>query len=205
MVTGVEDTKTSIYKLAGSQEQSYCSTSDPHRITVLQMKHALDYRNMKQYDEFRNHYRKAVKRNYPLHIFPEFAVAGDREKNAFVQGYVYGLITRRGPVFYCDNPEGSPVQLNRSGQGLSDAQWTLARARKGKLIEHEERQVEQKLYGPSVTDEERKKLFEQAREKLGRLNLAGEDADADNQLLAGELDEVLDAHLKKLEKELATS
>jgi hypothetical protein len=203
MVTGIEDTQESIYQLAGTQEQSFCSTGDPHRITVLQMKHALDYRNMTQYDEFRNNYRKAVRRNHPLHIFPEFAAAGDREKNAFVQGYVYGFITRRGPVFYCDGPDGKPVQLNKASQGLADVLWTFARDRRGHLIEYVEKQVEQKLYGLDVTDEKRRELFEQAREKAGHLNLVGEDTDADSQLLADELEEALEAHLHKLERELA--
>jgi hypothetical protein len=201
-VTGVEDTKTSIYQLAGTREQSFCSTSDPHRITVLQMKHALDYRNIKQYDEFRSNYRKAVRRNYPLHVFPEFAVAGDREKNAFVQGYVYGFITRRGPVFYCEGPDGKPIQLNKASQGLSDVLWTFAREHRGELVEHMETEVEQKLYGVDVSDEERRKLFEEARETAGRLNLVGDEADVDSQLLADELEEALDAHLRKLERDL---
>lgn len=197
MITGVEDTKTSIYKLTSTQEQSYCSTGDPHRITVLQMKHALDYRHMKQYDELLNSYRKAVKRNHPLHIFPEFAV-GYREKNAFVQGYVYELITHRGPVFYCDAPDGQQMQLNKASQGLSDALWTFAHEQGGKLVEYIERAIEQKLYGVTVTDEDRKKLLAQVREKVSRLHLVGENADVDDQLLATELEEILEMHLKRL-------
>jgi len=205
MVTGVEDAQQSIYQLAGTQEQSLCSTGDPHRITVLQMKHALDYRYTKQYSEFRDNYRKAILRGYPLHIFPEFSVVGGREKNVFIQGLVYGFITRRGPIFYCIGVDGNPAQLNKTGQDLRDVLWNFARERRGKLVELVESEIEKKLYGPTVTDDERRTLFEAAREKVGNLNLVKKEADTDSQLLATELGDALEAHLKPIAKELGIS
>ncbi len=202
LVTGVEDARSTIYKFLGARELNFCSTGDPHRITVLKMKHALDYRYTKQYSEFRHNYRKAILQGYPLHIFPEFSAVGEREKNIFIQGLVYGFITCREPIFYCTGADGNLVQLNKTGQNLSDVLWNFARERRGKLVEFVESEIEKKLYGPTVTDDERCTFFEEAREKVGDLNLVKEETDADSQFLAMELEEALETHLKSIAKKL---
>jgi hypothetical protein len=99
-VIGIEDTKTSIYPLSGDRRQIYCSTGDPHRITVLQTRHALNYRDMKRYGQFSNSYRRAVQRGYPLHIFPGFATYADRKRESYSTHETGETSRKRLPLRY---------------------------------------------------------------------------------------------------------
>ena len=197
-VTGVEDTQISIYPARTREGESYCSTGDKHAITVLKMKHGLAYRNMAQYPSYRDYYKAALSKRWPVHIFPEFSLGDQRSRKAFILGHAYGFISRRGPLYYCQAADGGePVRLNSPEEGLFDAAWRFTHDEE--LADTTEKRVEDHLYGPDVSDEARGQILEKVKPFLKRLEFHVREEDVKSELLADELRKTLEKHVRDLE------
>lgn len=154
LVTGVKDTKESIYKGATNLMRSYCSTNNPHLLTVLQMQHGLDYRHMSQIGSYEASYRTALKQNRSPHVFPEFNFGSSDEQKWFALSFAHGILERRGPFWVMPDPNGGEELVLAERGTVADAVWNAVHSDK-KLIAFLKSRVDAQVWDKSVTKQQR--------------------------------------------------
>lgn len=121
VVIGVQDREQSIYKNSTSADQLLVSTFDPHNITVLQTKHGVPLFALTQYRDFKAAHDHIMKTGTkPLYVFPEVRPGGEKAKQVFALGLVYGFIFKSGSFYHVlpADPAYQPTQL---AQGMGEA------------------------------------------------------------------------------------
>jgi hypothetical protein len=78
---------------------------------------------MSQFNAYLTAYRRALQKNWPVHIFPEFNF-GDREsKRAFILAYAHGLISKYGTEYLYAGDAKDEEEIPLGSTGLRDAVW----------------------------------------------------------------------------------
>ncbi len=200
-VTGVKDTKETIYKGTTSQMRSYCSTNNPHLLTVLQMQHGLDYRHMSQIASYEANYRAALKQNRTPHIFPEYNFGSNEDQKWFALGVAYAIAERRGPFWIMPDPDGGEeITLAERGT-LADAVWKAVHFEK-KLILFLKNQVNAKMWDKSVTKPQRLSALKQLKRFQSSFDWKSANTDLESEWLADKFKAYVDEHIKEVEEYL---
>jgi len=132
-ITGVENTQKSIFSTKVRKVgEDFVSTGDRHTITVLRMEHGLAFKTMSQYDTYLNAYAQAMRKDWPIHVFPEFNYGTKKDKRIFIVAYAYGFIRKIGARYvYVPDEGGQEIPLTEKSdtRGLLDAVWRFANNR----------------------------------------------------------------------------
>ena len=198
-VTGVKDTKDSIYKGATSQMRSYCSTNNHHMLTVLQMQHGLDYRHMSQISSYEANYRSALRQNRSSHIFPEYIFGSSDDQKWFALALAHGISERRGPFWVTPDPSGEGEIILAERGTLADALWNAVHSEK-KLVAFLKRQVNAKMWDKSVTKQQRLSSLKQLNRFQSSFDWKSLNADLESEWLADRFKAFVDEHIKEVEE-----
>ena len=206
-VIGVEDTAKSIFKGQGSASRSYCSTSDAHMITVLQMTHGLDFRHMSQIRTYEANYKAALRQGRSPHVFPEFDYGSDDDHKWFALGVAFGLIERRGPFWIIQNPnpedsEDDEIFLAEHGS-LADAVWRFNNWPRTGLINFVQERVNVTMWGKTVAKEERRNQLKSLQHFRSEFEWLGNDESIESEWIKERFDSILDAYIRETEDYLA--
>ncbi len=121
IVIGVYDRERSTYKDITQQSQQLTSTFDPHQLTVLQTNHGVPLFALTQFRDFKQAHDYVMRQGLkPLYVFPEVRPGGEKAKQYFALGVVYGYIFKSGVYYHIIplDPGYQPIQL---AQGMAES------------------------------------------------------------------------------------
>ena len=192
-ITGVENTQKSIFSTKVTKVgEDFVSTRDKHAITVLRMEHGLAFETMSQYETYLNAYRQVMKRNWPVHVFPEFNYGTEKAKQAFILAYAYGFIKKIGAryVYMIEGGQERPI-TEKSDRGLADAVWRFVNDQE--LVNSVAERIE--TYEEAVERQDEKKLVEALESFAKQLTFSDSDS-----VLGEELKRLLQKHIEEVKR-----
>lgn len=115
-VLGVPDESHSIYH---RRAKTLVSTGNPARITAFVAHVGVAHTAIQQWDSYQTAYEQA-RGHTPLHILPQFQANGERARQTFALGSIFGFIKNQGSYFYYLPADAlaRPVKL---AQGLENS------------------------------------------------------------------------------------
>ncbi len=135
-VIGVADPARTVFAdylsdLGREVGNSVIATGDPYRITVLKMAHGITFDTLAQRNLYLQDYRRAVERQQPVHVFPDFYLGDELDKGlerrrTVALAWAYQLLRARADVFTLLKQEGEEPEIV-TRQGLFDLLWNVVR------------------------------------------------------------------------------
>lgn len=191
-ITGVENTQDSIFSTkAVKVGEDYATTGDKHAITVLRMEHGFPYASMSQFNAYLTSYRRALQKNWPVHIFPEFNFGNRDSKRVFILAYAHGFISKYGTEYLYAGDGGEEEELALGSTGLRDAVWQFVNNKN--LVEEAAAKIKAKERAMAKEDPE--SPARALSEFAGGLSFRHEDV-----ILGDELIQILRQHISMLER-----
>ncbi|MCK4306566.1 MAG: hypothetical protein KAY24_20150, partial [Candidatus Eisenbacteria sp.] len=191
-ITGVENTQESIFSTKSVKVgEDYATTGDKHSITVLRMEHGFPYGSMSQFSAYLTAYRRALQKNWPLHIFPEFNFGGRDTKKVFILAYAHGFISKYASDYLYTGAGGDQDEILLGSTGLRDAVWQFVNNKS--LVEEADAKIKAKER--AMAKEDPGSPARTLTEFSGGLSFRSKDV-----ILGDELIQILRQHISMLER-----